>query len=81
MGTPPQMTLMSPLRGSRNRLSTDIGVRAKDGQARARRAPSGRTRPNHQDDPARTRRESPPARADDKSNDHRVLGLFIAGPA
>ena len=64
-----------------SRSSTDSGVRAKDGQARTRRAPSGRTRPNRQDDPARTRRDSPPARADDKGNHHCVLGLFIAGPA
>ena len=81
MGMPPWMALMSPLRDSRNRVSNDIGVRAKEGQPRTRRAPSGRTRPNRQDDTARTRRESPRARADDKGNDHRVLGLFIVGKA
>ena len=48
---------------------------------RTRRAPSGRTRPKRQDDPARTRRESPPARTDDKGNDHRESVLFIVGEA
>ena len=67
--------------GFRSRSSTDIGVRAKDGQARTRRAPSGRTQPNRQDDPARTRRESPPSRAEYTDNDHRESVLFIVGEA
>ena len=81
MGTPPPMTLMSPPRGSRNRLSTDFGVRAKDGQVRARSAPPGHVRPHRQDEPARKRRESPPASADDKDNDHRESVLFNVGEA
>ena len=70
-GKPLRTIPMSPLRGSRNLSSSDIGVLAKDGQARTRSAPFGPARPNRQEELACARRVSPLVRARDKGNKHR----------
>ena len=57
---------MSSATGSSNLSSNNIGVLAKDEQARTRSTPSGPARQNHHDDLARARRESPPARTKEK---------------